>query len=195
MLRLLWLHHVRVTARIILLNGPSSAGKSSIAAELLDLLDPPHFAVPVDAVNAMRSRQATARLAEDEVADVLERTVLGYHRVLAGLAAAGNPVLADHVLRPHWLDDCLAVLRAVEVVFVGVRCPLPELRRREAARGDRTAGQAERQIAYVHAHNDYDVECDTSVLSPRECALRIRDHLAKPCGERAFDRLRAARSV
>lgn len=36
--------------QIILLNGTSSSGKSSIARQLLLMLDPPHFHVSVDAI-------------------------------------------------------------------------------------------------------------------------------------------------
>jgi chloramphenicol 3-O phosphotransferase len=41
--------------RIILLNGSSSSGKSSIGRALLPLLADPWFLVPVDAIGAMRS--------------------------------------------------------------------------------------------------------------------------------------------
>lgn len=176
---------------VFLLNGASSSGKSSVAVELLDLLPEPYFYVPVDAVNAMRSRRQTLELSGDAVESVLERTVLGYHRVVAGLAAAGNGVIADHVLRPRWLADCLDVLAGVEVTFVGVHCPLPELRRRERERGDREIGQAERQFGVVHAHGEYDLECDTSVATARECASLIAGFSGP---SQAFDRLRS-RSV
>ncbi|MGV9295198.1 chloramphenicol phosphotransferase CPT family protein [Amycolatopsis sp. NPDC003676] len=178
-----------MSGHVVFLNGTSSSGKSSIATELLDLLPGPYFLVPRDAVNSMRSRTQTPEFGTPEFDEVFERTVLGYHRMLAGLAAAGNGVIADHVLRPHWLADCLEVLRAQEVTFVGVHCPLPELRRREQARGDRPAGLTERQYPIVHAHNDYDLECDTSLHSPRECAQIIADFIVKPGRSQAFARL------
>lgn len=178
-----------MSGHVIFLNGTSSSGKSSIAAELLDLLPGPYFYLPRDAVNSMRSRTRTPEFGTPEFDAVFERTVRGYHRMLAGLAAAGNGVIADHVLRPHWLADCLEVLREREVTFVGVRCPLPELKRREQARGDRPAGLAERQYPIVHAHGGYDLECDTSVHSPKECAQTIADFIAKPGRSQAFARL------
>ncbi|WP_020664353.1 chloramphenicol phosphotransferase CPT family protein [Amycolatopsis benzoatilytica] len=179
-----------MSGHVVFLNGASSAGKSSIAAELLELLPGPYFSLPRDAVNSMRSRARTPEFGTPGFEQVFERTVLGYHRMLAGLAAAGNGVIADHVLRPHWLADCLEVLREQEVTFVGVHCPLPELRRRQRERGDRPSGLAERQFPVVHAHGDYDFECDTSVRSARECALLIADFVAKPGRSGAFNRLR-----
>ncbi|WP_275293978.1 AAA family ATPase [Amycolatopsis sp. La24] len=178
-----------MSGHVIFLNGASSSGKSSIAAELLDLLPGPYFYLPRDAVNSMRSRTRTPEFGTPEFDAVFERTVRGYHRMLAGLAAAGNGVIADHVLRPHWLADCLEVLREQEVTFVGVHCPLPELKRREQARGDRPAGLAERQYPIVHAHGGYDLECDTSVHSPKECAQTIANFIAKPGRSQAFARL------
>jgi chloramphenicol 3-O-phosphotransferase len=54
--------------RMILLNGTSSSGKSSIAVELLNILDGAWFHLGVD----------------------------GFHRVVAGMVAAGNDVVHQH---------------------------------------------------------------------------------------------------
>ena len=180
--------------RVILLNGTSSSGKSSIAAQLLDILDRPAFHMPVDGINAMRADNWAARLGHDGFAKVLERTVLGFHRAVAGMAWAGNDVVMDHVVRePEWLADCLRVFDGLEVLFVGVHCPLEELRRREKARGDREIGQAEFHLSRVHAHDEYDVECDSSLLTPLQCAQRVVEHVGTP--PQAFPRLRARQTV
>lgn len=81
--------------RIIFLNGTSSAGKSSIARELLQVLDEPYFHMPVDSFHAMRSRR---EIDADRLPDVLRRTWRGFHRAVAGMAEAGNNVVVDHVL-------------------------------------------------------------------------------------------------
>ncbi|MGW5049785.1 chloramphenicol phosphotransferase CPT family protein [Actinokineospora sp. NPDC004072] len=177
--------------RIIFLNGVSSSGKSSIAAQLLSVLDTPYFNMGVDVFNGLRAKERTLELGEDRIREVLVRTRAGFHRAVAGMAHAGNDVVVDHVLSEPWrLIDCLAVMNGLDVVLVGVHCDVEELRRRELTRGDREIGQAERQLAAVHAHGLYDIECDTSVLSSRECASRIKDFLALPAGTRAFDLLR-----
>ena len=177
--------------QIILLNGTSSSGKSSIARQLLLMLDPPHFHVSVDAINGMRAEEKTRELDEAGLEVVLARTRAGFHRAVAGLAAAGNDVIADHVLSEPWrLLDCLTVMAGYRVVFVGVRCAPAELERRERERGDRTPGAALAQVALVHAHGRYDVECDTTTASPYDCAVRIRDFLASGQLPTAFDQLR-----
>ena len=179
--------------RIIFLNGTSSSGKSSIAEALLQVLDEPWFHMPVDAINAMRSKNRTAALDQAGLDCLLAKTRAGFHRAVAAMAEAGNDVVVDHVLSENWrLIDCLRVLDGYEVVFVAVRCSPRELARRERARGDREPGQAAAQQELVHAHGIYDLECDTTATSPVECALRIKEFLAGPQRPVAFDRLRSA---
>lgn len=179
---------------IIFLNGTSSSGKSSIAAELLRVLDTPYFHLGVDAFGAMRAVERTLELDGPELADVLRRTRAGFHRAVAGMAQAGNDVVVDHVLSEPWrLQDCLNVWTGLDVVFVGVHCPPDELERRERARGDRMPGQAAAQLQSVHQHGLYDFECDTSVSGPRECALAIKEFLGRAPARRAFDLLRLRR--
>jgi chloramphenicol 3-O phosphotransferase len=178
--------------RIVFLNGTSSSGKSSIAEQLLLMLDPPHFHMSVDAFNGMRAKQKTWSLAPAGLKAVLGRTRAGFHRAVAGMAEAGNDVVVDHVLSERWrLLDCLAVLAGYEVVFVGVHCSAPELARRERARGDREVGQAAAQLRAVHGHGIYDVECDSTSASPRDCAIVIRNYLDSGQIPAAFDRLRS----
>ncbi|MEV1024318.1 AAA family ATPase [Streptomyces sp. NPDC050264] len=175
--------------RIIFLNGTSSSGKSSIARELLDILDDGvFFHMAVDSFGAMRTRR---ELGPEELDTALRRTRMGFHRSIAAMAEVGNDVIVDHVLSEPWrLRDCLAVLPGEDVLFVGVHCPLDELVRREQARGDRPRGLAAHQYDLVHRHGDYDLECDTGAASPRACAERIKDFLPGRPTPTAFTRLR-----
>ena len=84
------------------------------------------------------------------------------------------------------------MLRGLDVVFVGVRCSEPELARREKARGDRQPGQAAAQLRQVHSNGSYDIECDTTTATPRDCARLISQSLDRLPAPRAFDRLRSA---
>jgi chloramphenicol 3-O phosphotransferase len=180
--------------QIVFLNGTSSSGRTSIAQQLMQILRRPYFHLSVDGFNGMRSAAATSELSAAEVAEVLERTVLGFHRAVAGMAEAGNDIVVDHGLgEPHWFTDCLTQWKNFDVVFIAVRCSLTELARRERLRGDRQPGRAAEQFDRVHAHGGYDVECDTELNHPRDCAMQIKDFLATPDQSRAFDRLRAVR--
>ena len=161
--------------RVLLLNGTSSSGKSSIAKELLATLDGTWFHLAIDQFHRLRARRDWS---EEEFLPVFQRTVLGFHRAVAGMAAAGNDVVVDHILGERWrLEDCLAVFDELPVFFVGVRCSLPELERRERERGNRTIGRAAVQFPLVHEHGLYDVEVDSERHTPAECAGQIRDRL------------------
>ncbi|MET8581473.1 hypothetical protein ABZX39_11340 [Streptomyces collinus] len=46
------------------------------------------------------------------------------------------------------------------------------------------------QYAVVHSHGPHDLDMDTALLSPGECAPRIRDLLADRPRPTAFERLR-----
>ena len=173
---------------VVLLNGTSSSGKSSIARELLGVLGGTWFHMPVDAFHSMRGGTG---IPDGELQAEIDRTAKGFHRAVAGMAAGGNNVVVDHPLSRRWrLLDLLDLLVPEDTVLVGVRCPLPELERREAERGDRQPGLAAMQYGTVHSHGLHDLDVDTSQCTPLECALRVRDLLADPPRPTAFETLR-----
>ena len=175
-----------------MLNGASSSGKSTIARSLLPLLPEPWFLVPVDAVNAMRSTTQTRDLPDEQLDEMLRRTRLGYHRVVAGLASAGNDVVMDYPLSERWrLEDLLDVLEPYDVTLVEVRCSLEVLERRERDRGDRSAGLARSQ-EQGYAVGDCDIAVDTTDRTAEACARTIADEYTTLSPLKAFDRLRAA---
>ena len=168
---------------IIFLNGVSSAGKTSIARALQTSLDKPYLHVAIDNFEEM----LPDRYAEGGVfawPAVFSRMLTGMHRSFAALAGAGNNLIIDHVMvhRDGWassLADCLTLLAPYRVYFIGVRCPLDELLRREQQRGDRFIGTAARQFPLVHLHELYDLEVDTSQASAAVCAEQIRAFMSR----------------
>ena len=72
-----------------------------------------------------------------------------------------------------WFEECFRSLEHREILFVGVHCPLAILEERERKRGDRKIGLAKTQFEVVHLGKDYDLEFDTSVMSPEQCAKKI----------------------
>ena len=177
--------------QIIFLNGTSSSGKTSIAEELLVQLQTPFFYIPFDAINAMRSRSRTRELEPLARDEVLERTRLGHLHAVAGMVREGNDVIVDQVLsRRSWLLDAVRIFDGFDVLFVGIRCSLPELERRERLRGDRDEGQAARQFPNVHDHGKYDLECDTDDSSPAVCASRIVEALKSDLRASTFSEIR-----
>ena len=100
------------------------------------------------------------------------------------------------------LADSARRLAGLPVLFVGIRCPIKEIMARRKAvqhSGDETylAGTSEDPIPEavrrwqkaVHDPGIYDLEVDTSLLSPMQCAEAIRRHLANGPPPMAFERL------
>jgi chloramphenicol 3-O phosphotransferase len=181
------------TPTIILLNGISSAGKTSIAQVLQRTLSEPYLQVSIDAFEDMLPgpSQVGGRFTWEEL---FPKLLAGFHRSIAALAGVGSNLIVDHVMvyREGWastLADCMESLEPFAVYFVGVRCSLEELMRREQARGDRFIGTAERQFPRVHRHILYDVEVDTTRTSPEVCAEQIRAFVSSHAPT-AFVRLR-----
>jgi len=175
---------------IVVLNGTSSAGTTSLAKALQRRLPEPALLVGIDTVvYALPGRwlnppgwhevfryEGSGDSLSITAGPLGNRLVAGLHRMVAALAGQGWDVLVDHVLLdPSWVRDAGSALAGLPVLSVGVRCPLAEVVRREAARGDRTLGQARAQFHTVHASAGYDLEVDTSVLDPDACAAVVAD--------------------
>ena len=179
-------------APIIFLNGASSSGKTSIARALQETLDHSSIHLSEDAFFDMAMGARLGGSAQERVDGV--RVLLGVYRSIGTFAALGLRVIVDVVLEERaWLHECLWRLEGFDVLFVGVRCPLAELERREHARLDRShVGLARSHIDVVHAHGIYDLEVDTASVTPLDAAQQITHALEHARPFTAFSRLRAA---
>jgi chloramphenicol 3-O phosphotransferase len=192
---------------VILINGPSGAGKTSIARALQGQLSPPHVVLGIDTFvfnllppqwhgspdGMSFERQPDGRVPLRFGAGGLAMQ-RAYHRSVRALVDSGLRVIVDEVIvGERFLDDWLDVLDGCEVFFVGVRCDLEDLRRREAARPDRTHGHMQTHFDIVHAHGDYDVAVDTTASPTWRCVDAIIAAIESQTGDTAFERLRARR--
>ncbi len=196
-------------ARLILLNGASSSGKTSILRALQARLSEPYLEAGIDKFLWMLPKRYLNRPLWYEVitthhppegelfftsGEIGDRLIYGMHRAVAALLVTGNNVLMDHVLiEPHWLTDCIEQLAQFDPLFVCVRCPLNVLEQREQDRQDRTLGQARAHHAVVHGHNLYDLEVDTALNTPEACAEQIGRRLESDLPFTAFKYLQGRR--
>lgn len=167
--------------KIIILNGTSSSGKSSIVTALQDLLPEPSLDLGIDPFIFALPGRYLERPLWDDVLGLAERAgntgftlVSAMHHAVRAAALQGMTVIMDHVLvEPCWVEECARLFADLPAWLVGVRCPLAVLEERERSRRNRTLGQARLQVERVHAHRLYDLEVDTSRFSPQECAAAI----------------------
>lgn len=193
------------TGNVIFLNGSSSAGKTTLAITLQQLLDEPYQHIALDqfrdgmpgryrglnspdgtpgasGLNIVPQESGGELLTHIRFGEHGERVLQGMRRAVAAFAQAGNNVIIDDLLfKPHYLDDYAGALAGVPTWLIGVRCALNVVNEREAQRSGRFPGTATSHFHEVHAHNaGYDLEVDTSRTTPKECALAIIDRLKTP---------------
>ncbi|HZM73699.1 MAG TPA: AAA family ATPase [Candidatus Polarisedimenticolia bacterium] len=178
--------------RIILINGTSSSGKTTLARALQAALPELWLEMGIDrfayALPGRVDGQLTWPLLFSYVrpdgrsdgpftirtTGLGHRFISGMHATAAAIADAGMNVIVDHViLEQRWVEEMARLWASFDVLNVGVRCPLSVVLEREREREDRTLGQAEAQFDVVHRWTTYDVEVDTSVLAPDEAVDRI----------------------
>ncbi len=174
-----------IPGKIIILNGTSSSGKTSILHALQDVMDEPYLDVGIDKFIWMLPERYLERPLWDDVLGLASKAgetghglVHGMHLAIDTLARSGWNVVADHVLvEESWLAECVSMFADLPAYLVGIRCPLEVLVERERSRKNRTLGQAALQFPLVHRHGVYDLEVDTSLMSVAQCALAIKSRV------------------
>ena len=196
--------------QIVILNGAPRSGKSSIVAAIQETFDGPWMNLGVDVfvreITPKRYRPGLGlRPGEEDhsLAPLVPTFYAAMYESIAAHSRAGLNVVVDVA---HYdtriLADSARRLAGLPVLFVGVRCPI------EVIMDRRNAGQVGREGQYatglqgeptpapvlrwqrdVHHPGIYDLEVDTSLLSPEESAAVIRRRLADGPPPSAFRRL------
>ncbi len=180
---------------LIVLNGTSSSGKTSIARALQEQWPKPLLYLALDTAIGMMPVQYTGagtmssegyalipRVDDDgnKVVDYLAGShgkTLNLHLGLfaATLCADGYHVVLDHVIVDDETMADLAAHTAAETVYlVAVLCDRNIAEMRERVRGDRMVGLVTGQIAKVHSGlRDYDLSVDSSRSTSTDLATSI----------------------
>jgi len=203
--------------QIVILNGAPRSGKSSIVAAIQATFPEPWLNLGVDVyvrqVTPERYRPGIGLRPGGERPDLEPFVMQCYAALYESIAAhsrLGLNVVVDvghhdaYSTPRSILLDCARRLSGLPVLFVGVRCPIETIMAR------RNAGQPGREGGYVtgtaddpipepvrrwqrevHRPGSYDLELDTSLLSPEACAARIRQQLEDGPEPTAFRQLAA----
>ena len=171
--------------QVIVLNGGSSSGKSSIARALQEILPGPWLTFGVDVlVEALPGQGDDPRsglvLEPDGTVTVKPefRAIEDiWYQGLAAMATRGAFLILDEVFLAGGAGQqrLRATLGGLDVLWAGVHCDPWVAASREAARPERMPGMAENQAVAVHAGVAYDVEVDTTGRSVLACARRIAE--------------------
>jgi len=149
--------------KIILINGPSSAGKTTLALETQKQLAEPFLRFSFDLfIDSHVLPRHQIRNGTFDWAAMRPNVFRGLHQCVRALAETGNNVLFDHIIETQAnLADLAQTLSALDVFLVGLHCSLPELERREAERGNRRSGEARADFETVHRLTPYDLELNS----------------------------------
>jgi chloramphenicol 3-O phosphotransferase len=196
--------------QIVILNGTPRSGKSSIAAAIQNTFEGVWMNLGVDRFKQMtpdRYQPGIGLRPGGERPDLEPLVVVLYRAMYDAIAAhsrLGPNVVVDvghhdaYSVPRGILPDCARRLSGLPVLFVGVRCPIEVvMERRRATWGvdDADDGSVPKPVSLwqqaVHVPGIYDLEVDTSLLSPDACADAIRRHLADGPPPSAFRRLEA----
>ena len=196
--------------QLVILNGPPRSGKSSIAAAIQNSFEGVWMNLGVDGFKQSTPRGYQPGIGlrpGGERPDLEPLVVVLYRAMYASIAAhsrLGLNVVVDvghhdsYSVPREILPDCARQLHGLPVLFVGVRCPIEVImQRRRATWGDRVAAgdpipkPVRLWQTAVHQPGIYDLELDTSVLSPEACADAIRQRLHEPPSPSAFERIAA----
>lgn len=167
--------------KIIIINGPSSAGKSTLALALQQKIDVPFIRFSFDLFldyKALPREQIRNKQFSWE--SMRTAVFTGLHQCVPALASAGNNIIFDHIIETKaWLHNLIGLIAAFDVFFVGLHCSLPELERREIARGNRGTGEAFNDYQTVHTITSYDLELNSENQLEENVALLIQTWQAR----------------
>jgi chloramphenicol 3-O phosphotransferase len=174
--------------QVIVLNGGSSSGKSSIARVLQEILPGQWLTLGVDVlIEALPGRGEDPRsglvLEPDGGVTVKPefRAVQDiWYQGLAAMARRGALLILDEAFLAGGAGQrrLRAALGHLDVLWAGVHCDPLVAAGREAARPERVRGMARAQALSVHAGVAYNVEVDTTSSSAVTCARRIAEAVA-----------------
>jgi chloramphenicol 3-O phosphotransferase len=203
--------HERPSGQIIILNGAPRSGKSSIVAAIQNTFEGVWMNLGVDNFMQMTPAKYLPGIGlrpggeRQDLESLIQILYRGLYDGIAAHSRLGLQVVVDvghhdgYAIPRNILPDCARRLAGLPVLFVGVRCPIEIIMERRRA----TGWAADRPIdapiprpvrlcqEQVHIPGIYDLEVDTSVLSPEECAAAIRQRLAHGPRPSAFEQLAA----
>ncbi|KAA1248775.1 hypothetical protein F0Q45_18830 [Mycobacterium simiae] len=196
--------------KLIILNGGSSAGKTSLALAFQDLADEcwMHLGIDLFWMAQPPEQLDLARVRPeyytwDSVVDddglewftvhpgpLLDRAMYArYHAIRTYLDNGMNVIADDVIWKREWLIDALQIFQGYAVWMVGVHVSDEEGARREQERGNRYPGWNRGSARAAHADAEYDFELDTTATPVPALARQLYQRYQSCREPTAFNRL------
>ena len=200
--------------QIIILNGAPRSGKSSIAAAIQETFDSVWMNLGVDGFMAMTPARYLPGIGlrpggeRPDLEPLVSTLYSALYESIAAHSRLGLNIVVDvghhdgYATPRGILTDCAQRLSGLPVLFVGVRCPIEVIMERRRATGWNQDDPVDAPIPSpvllwqqeVYIPGIYDLEVDTSALTPAECAEIISRRLETGPAPTAFGQLAAGQS-
>lgn len=185
--------------KIIILNGASSAGKSTTAKAVQAIMDEPylhtgvdHFqlAFPPNLVNIAGQEDGEVvgwevvygetSLQDIRIGPVGQQMIQGMYRMVAALSDTGINIVVDDVIWNEWiLQTAVSILHTYPVYFIALDLSQESAQQREQKRGNRGPGNVQYFYSRVYDLNDiYDARIDVENNNPESCAQLVKTAVA-----------------
>ena len=167
------MENIYMMKKVILLNGPSSSGKSTLSNTLQQVIisnkNEEYGVISIDDFLKMTSDKV---IYEDDVFDISSK--------LCGEAIdildSKKGIIIDHVITSERIfNQIMEAFKFCDIYLIHVTCPLSELNRREKQRKNRCLGSAESSYQYLFPKDTYDLTVDTFQMSAEDCSLQITE--------------------
>ncbi len=174
---------------VIILNGPSAVGKSSIIKAFQDKQDTLWLGMGIDnlfvgimsmkymldplykVMQGFPTEDAGGKLFTLHIGSEGQKIIRGMHRAIAAYARTGNNVIVDYITYdPTWIADLHSSLKGINTVYVGVTASLETVQQREKSRGTSPEGHGRSLYENVHKGWKYNLKIDTDTLTPDKAA-------------------------
>ena len=188
-------------ATIIILNGPSAAGKSSIQKELQKIMPQPYLALGIDNLfsalcpdeytigekpqgfdqKLIRWVEVISQNGKPRIPLFIgpegKKIIQGMIGAIKAYADAGNNLVIDYIqYDPAWTKQLKKTLKKHKVIWVKVDIPLETLEEREKARGTSPVGHARSHYHSVYQDINYSLSVNTKTMRPKDCARLIKTY-------------------
>lgn len=185
---------------VIILNGPSGSGKSSIQKEFQKLMMPSLwlkigidnlFDAPMPDItpenmhywqspNPIRwveeSSDADNKIITLFVGQEGQKVAYAMNSAIAAYAQNGCNVIVDYIAyKQEWFDDLQEKLKNFKTYYVAVEIPLEILEQREEARGTSPKGHARSHYFSVYGNKKYDLIVNSYKNTAQQIALQLQE--------------------
>lgn len=190
---------------IIVLNGPSSSGKSSIQKEFQKLMMPNLWVkVGIDNLfdnvmpditpenmsfwqssNPIRWVEESKDKAGNKIITLFvgkqgEKVVYAMNSAIAAYAQNGCNVIVDYIAyNQDWFKDLEKKLHSFKTYYVAVEISLEALEQREEARGTSPKGHARSHYFSVYGDKQYDLKVNSEKNNTQEIAQQLKQLIEK----------------